>query len=83
MNLSETSSFLQTYSGRDKFIRILCYSSKLISGLTSDKELARKYGIFSSQLSACRMTLRLFDDLPMLKSTLDYGFGKEVIYLFF
>ena len=83
MDLSEASNFLQTYSGRDKIIRTLCYSCKLIAGLTSDKELARKYGIFSSQLSACRMTLRLFDDLPMLKSTLEYGFGKEVIFFFF
>ncbi|KRT84359.1 hypothetical protein AMK59_1744 [Oryctes borbonicus] len=31
----------------------------------------------SSQMSAARLVLRLLDDLPMLKYTIEYGFGEE------
>lgn len=39
---------------------------------------AKKMATFSSKMSGTRAALRLFDDLPMLKYTLEYGFGKEV-----
>lgn len=33
----------------------------------------------SKHLSATRTTLRLMDDIPLLRSTFQYGIGKEVI----
>ncbi|GLV44083.1 Peroxin 11c [Carabus blaptoides fortunei] len=75
--LEEICNLLDTYKGRDKILRTLCYSTKLIGGLAKDDLLAKRFQVFSSQMSATRATLRLLDDLPMLKYTLEYGFGKE------
>jgi len=75
--LNEVCAVLETYKGRDKFLRTLCYSTKLIGGLTSNELFAKRWQSFSSQMSATRSVLRLLDDLPMLKYTLEYGFGKE------
>lgn len=61
-----------------QILRTLCYSTKLIGGLAKDDLLAKRFQVFSSQMSATRATLRLLDDLPMLKYTLEYGIGKEV-----
>jgi peroxin-11C len=33
--------------------------------------------MFASKLSETRRILRLFDDLPMLKYTMQYGFGDK------
>lgn len=79
MSLEEISKFLHTYSGRDKVIRTLCYGAKLASGLAKSQTTAEKLNIFSAQMSNCRVILRLFDDLPMLSHTLQYGLGKEVM----
>lgn len=61
-------------------MKVLCYTTKLVSGLskTSNPLLAQKLAIFSSKISGARATLRLIDDIPMLKYTLEYGFGKNV-----
>ena len=72
--LEKCSEFLETYSGRDKVMRLLCYSAQLLSGLNNSKRLDK----FSDHLSECRTVLRLFDDLPMLNYTLMYGLGKKV-----
>lgn len=72
--LGKCSEFLETYSGRDKVMRLLYYSAQLISGLTNSKKL----DTFSEHLSECRTVLRLFDDLPMLNYTLMYGLGRKV-----
>lgn len=71
--LEKCSEFLETYSGRDKVMRLLCYSAQLVSGLNNSKRLDE----FSEHLSECRTVLRLFDDLPMLNYTLMYGLGKK------
>lgn len=91
--LDEICNVLETYKGRDKvktifcllssifafqFLRTICYSTKLISGLTSDPLLAKRMQNVSSQMSAARLILRLLDDLPMLKYAMEYGFGEEV-----
>ncbi|KAK9693133.1 Peroxisomal biogenesis factor 11 (PEX11) [Popillia japonica] len=75
--LDEICNVLETYKGRDKFLRTICYSTKLISGLTSDPLLAKRMQNVSSQMSAARLILRLLDDLPMLKYAMEYGFGEE------
>lgn len=60
-------------------IRTLCYAAKLASALNVDRhpDAANKLKIFSSKMSQTRATLRLFDDLPMLQCTLQYGLGKH------
>ncbi|KAF5273067.1 hypothetical protein FQR65_LT04809 [Abscondita terminalis] len=68
---------LDTYKGRDKFVRTLCYTAKLIGAISNDELFAKRCFVFSSQMSATRAVLRLFDDIPMLKYTLQYGLGKE------
>lgn len=61
-----------------QIIRTACYSAKLISGLSNNEAFAKKMAVFSSKMSTTRAALRLFDDLPMLKYTLEYGLGNEV-----
>jgi len=75
--LDETCSILETYKGRDKIIRTLCYLSRLIGELQSDPELRKKLSTFGSQMSATRTTLRLFDDALVLRNTIQYGLGKN------
>lgn len=63
----------------------LCYSAKLVSGLqkTRNPEWSRKFGIISSKISGARATLRLIDDIPMIKYALDYGLGFQVRLFFY
>ncbi|XP_066150788.1 peroxisomal membrane protein 11C-like isoform X1 [Euwallacea fornicatus] len=75
--LEETCLLLETYKGRDKIIRTLCYLSRLLGELQNDPELRKKFSTFGSQMSATRTTLRLFDDALVLRNTLQYRFGKN------
>ncbi|NP_001090009.1 peroxisomal biogenesis factor 11 gamma S homeolog [Xenopus laevis] len=73
---------LESYRGRDRVIRTLCYSCQLLGGVMSNKsKTEHNWGksllIVSSQLSHCRTVLRLFDDLAMLAYSVKYGFGKK------
>lgn len=75
--LDETCTILESYKGRDKVLRVLCYLVKLLGELQSDPVLAKKFSIFGSQMSATRATLRLLSDLPALQNNLQYGFGRD------
>lgn len=71
---------LESYRGRDKVIRTLCYGSQLVGAVLSKKtavssEMAKSLLIFSAQLSHCRTVLRLFDDLSMFAYSRSYGLG--------
>ncbi|XP_044056487.1 peroxisomal membrane protein 11C [Siniperca chuatsi] len=74
---------LESYRGRDKVIRTVCYGSQLAGGLLSRKAetdvSSHRFGksllLFSAQLSHCRTVLRLFDDLSMLAYSRSYGMG--------
>ncbi|CAM4732944.1 unnamed protein product [Leuciscus chuanchicus] len=70
---------LESYRGRDKMIRTLCYGSQLVGGVVAGKNSQSSLGksllLFSAQLSHCRTTLRLFDDLSMLAYSTSYGLG--------
>lgn len=74
---------LESYRGRDKVIRTVCYGSQLVGGVLSRKaetdlsyqRLGKRLLLFSAQLSHCRTVLRLFDDLSMLTYSHSYGFG--------
>ncbi|XP_077286349.1 peroxisomal membrane protein 11C-like [Arctopsyche grandis] len=71
--MDDICDLLDTYNGRDKIVRLACYSLKLWGSIKKDEGLLRA----SSKLSATRATMRLFDDLPMLRHTLEYGLGRS------
>ncbi|XP_015598047.1 peroxisomal membrane protein 11C isoform X2 [Cephus cinctus] len=77
MNLALVSEYLNTYPGRDKMLRTLSYVAKLVAGLSKSPEAAEKFKIIGSQMSSCRVTLRLLDDIPMLHYAMSYGLGKQ------
>uniref|UniRef100_UPI003AACB6D2 peroxisomal membrane protein 11C n=1 Tax=Centroberyx gerrardi TaxID=166262 RepID=UPI003AACB6D2 len=77
-------SLLESYRGRDKVIRTVCYGSQLVGGVLSrgggagadgTSRLGNSLLLLSAQLSHCRTVLRLFDDLAMLAYSSSYGLG--------
>ncbi|XP_072516505.1 peroxisomal membrane protein 11C [Salminus brasiliensis] len=73
-------NLLESYRGRDKVIRTLCYGSQLVGGVLAQKtgdssQLGKSLLLFSAQLSHCRTVLRLFDDLSMVAYSQSYGLG--------
>lgn len=75
-------SYLETYRGRDKIVRLLNYGCYLIGGIlkrTRGKDGDLRMGKFASELSNLRVMLRLFDDLSMLQYTLTYGNGSSCV----
>lgn len=85
MSPEELIRVLETYRGRDKVIRTLCYGSQLVGGVLSrssaSNDSSRRWGrsllLLSAQLSQCRTVLRLFDDLSMLGYSYSYGLGAS------
>ncbi|KYM79543.1 Peroxisomal membrane protein 11C [Atta colombica] len=77
MDLPLMSNYLETYSGRDKMLRTLSYAAKLLTVCTSSKSAEKKLKTFGSQMSECRVMLRLLDDLPSLHYMMTYGWGKQ------
>ncbi|EZA53224.1 hypothetical protein DMN91_004996 [Ooceraea biroi] len=71
------SDYLETNSGRDKIFRLLSYTAKLTTVCTSSKDTERKLKTFGSQMSECRVMLRLLDDIPALQEIMSYGWGKQ------
>lgn len=61
-------------------MKALCYTTKLVAGLnaTNNPDLAKRFAIFSSKISGARATLRLIDDIPMLRYSIEYGLGSKV-----
>ncbi|EDO38486.1 predicted protein [Nematostella vectensis] len=72
---------MESYRGRDKVIRLLCYSGMLSGGLLSEvykeDKLSRSLLIFAGRLAECRTMLRLFDDLSMFFHVKKYGLGLK------
>jgi peroxin-11C len=56
---------LESYRGRDRIIRLSTYAGMFISGDRQAYMFDRIRAI-CTDLSGCRVMLRLFDDLPML-----------------
>ncbi|XP_055383175.1 peroxisomal membrane protein 11C, partial [Condylostylus longicornis] len=79
INMDEFCDMINTYGGRDKVMKILCYSAKLISGvqIKNNPEMSRKFAIISSKISGARATLRLIDDVPTLQYIMEYGLGEH------
>lgn len=42
-----------------------------------NEDYAKKFAIFSTKMSQTRANLRLFDDLPMIQYSIEYGFGEK------
>ena len=68
---------LSSYAGRDKTMRTVGYVAMMLSGAT-DGKAARSLNTVSAQISATRVVLRLFDDLPMWGHAFTYGYGAHV-----
>lgn len=81
-HLESLVNVLESYRGRDKVIRTVCYGSQLVGGVLpemteSAAQLGKSLLLFSAQLSQCRTVLRLFDDLSMLAYSQSYGLGAR------
>ncbi|NXI42172.1 PX11C protein, partial [Galbula dea] len=73
---------LETYRGRDRVVRALCYGCQLAGGALAGAQappsgLPGSLLALSAQLSACRTVLRLFDDFAMLSNSCGYGLGPK------
>ncbi|XP_015280150.1 PREDICTED: peroxisomal membrane protein 11C isoform X2 [Gekko japonicus] len=80
--LGRLVSVLETYRGRDRVVRTLCYGCQLAGGALARKDPARapvggSLLALAEQLSHCRTVLRLFDDLAMLTYSCQYGLGAK------
>ncbi|OXU30628.1 hypothetical protein TSAR_003642 [Trichomalopsis sarcophagae] len=77
MNIALISDYLDTYEGRDKFLRTLSYAAKLASGFPSSDDTADKFKSFGSKMSGARVILRLLDDIPNIHHAMSYGWGQQ------
>ncbi|XP_078054786.1 peroxisomal membrane protein 11C [Mustelus asterias] len=78
--MESVANVLETYRGRDRLVRTVCYSSRLLGGLLvapggGRPELGRRLLLIARELSNCRAALRLFDDLSMYLYSRGYGLG--------
>ncbi|XP_074664808.1 peroxisomal membrane protein 11C-like isoform X2 [Strix aluco] len=81
--LSGLVAVLETYRGRDRVVRALCYGCQLAGGALAGPQappsgLPGSLLAVSAQLSACRTALRLFDDFAMLSYSCGYGLGPKI-----
>uniref|UniRef100_A0A0B7BN94 Peroxisomal membrane protein 11C n=1 Tax=Arion vulgaris TaxID=1028688 RepID=A0A0B7BN94_9EUPU len=75
-SLGTLTRVLETYRGKDRFIRLTSYIGMFLGG--DGKTPAQlKWRIVSAELGACRTILRLFDDIPMLLYNISIGFGLK------
>lgn len=74
--MDTVAQLLEVHSGRDKIVRTVSYLSLYLSGISKGK-ISRDFKTISEELSYCRLLLRLFDDLPMLRYSLAYGRGSK------
>ncbi|NXI62731.1 PX11C protein, partial [Anseranas semipalmata] len=80
--LSGLVAALESYRGRDRVVRALCYGCQLAGGALAGPQtppvgLPGSLLALSAQLSHCRTVLRLFDDLAMLSYSRGYGLGPK------
>ncbi|XP_021234394.1 peroxisomal membrane protein 11C [Numida meleagris] len=73
---------LESYRGRDRAVRALCYGCQLAGGALAGPQspaegLPGSLLAVSAQLSSCRTVLRLLDDFAMLSHSCAYGLGPK------
>ncbi|CAH2234428.1 peroxisomal membrane protein 11C-like [Pararge aegeria] len=71
--VEDVCELLDSYNGRDKVVRLACYTCKLYGCLRGEQA----WQTAGSRLSGARLMLRLFDDIPMIRHTYNYGLGKH------
>jgi len=65
---------LQSYGGRDKIMRTTAYAVVLLSGpMQMQSKGKARLTAFAKQISAARVVLRLFDDVPMWRVTRNWS----------
>jgi len=77
MSIEVISEYLDSYEGRDKFLRTLAYAAKLASGFPASNKTSDKFKSFSSKMSGARVILRLLDDIPNIHHAMTYGWGQK------
>lgn len=80
--LDHLDEYLDTYSGRDKFLKALCYSLKFATGFTDSSKNLNDLKLVSSEISNCRTILRFLDYVSVAKYVHSYKFGKNVSTLY-
>lgn len=80
------SGYLETYEGRDKFLRTLSYAAKLVSGYAKTTSghgpTSGNLKKLGSELSKCRVILRLLDDFGAIRAAVEHDWsGKTVRFL--
>ena len=70
---------LESYRGREKIMRLIQYSSYLISGGLPQGKLADRFLTVAEAMGECRTILRLFDGFAMFVCTRSFGLGRKVI----
>ncbi|XP_008547933.1 peroxisomal membrane protein 11C [Microplitis demolitor] len=71
------SNYLESYEGRDKLLRTLSYAAKLATVIPRSEDDKKKFKIFGSQMSNCRIILRLLDDIPTLNYAIKYDWTNK------
>ncbi|XP_032515877.2 peroxisomal membrane protein 11C-like [Danaus plexippus] len=71
--VDDICELLESYNGRDKVVRLACYTCKLYGCIQGNKP----WQTAGSKLSGARLMLRLFDDIPMIRHTYNYGLGRH------
>ncbi|XP_043464678.1 peroxisomal membrane protein 11C-like [Leptopilina heterotoma] len=74
--ISLLSNFLNDYEGRDKFLRLFSYTAKFACGVTSGRTAGNLKKV-SSEMSNCRVVLRLMDDIPAWHDALSYEWTRK------
>ena len=76
-NLISLVQVLESYRGKDRFIRAATYVAMFMGG-DGSTPAQKKWKTVSAEMAACRVILRLFDDPTMLLVNLKNGFGLKV-----
>lgn len=74
--MNAIAQLLEMHSGREKIVRTVSYLSLYLSSISKGR-ISRDFKTLSEELGYCRLLLRLFDDLPMLRYSLTYGRGSK------
>ncbi|KAJ1520856.1 hypothetical protein ONE63_003944 [Megalurothrips usitatus] len=75
--LDRLDEYLDTYSGRDKFLKAICYSLKFATGFSQSSKSIHDLKLVSSEISNCRTILRFLDYVSVFKYVLSYKFGRN------
>lgn len=76
--LDRLDEYLDTYSGRDKCLKALCYTLKFLTRFSETPKGLHDLKLVSSEISNCRTILRALDYVSVYQYVLTYKFGRNV-----